>query len=151
MSAAAMVNAVKMSFISSPKKSDQNQKRPHRTHAGSRGLRKAMRPRHPWPGHRPGLGLRPWWCSRSYGATPTAWIVFAPAPSVSIKRGGAGFTDKRYLARFARDPCAPGGGAILDLIARVDRRAGARILALVFGFHCLNHWAPPSMRAHAHS
>ena len=137
--------------ISSPKKSDQNQKLQHRTRAGSHVLH---RPRHHHPARltcqREPARL-PWWCNRSYRATPTAWIVFAPAPWVSIERGGAGFTNKGYLARFARNPCAARGRAILDLIARVDRRAGARIFALKFCLHGLNHWAPPSMRAHAHS
>ena len=133
------------------KNNDRNRKRPHRTRAGSRGPRTAMRRRLAWPAYRPGPARPFWWCSRSYRATSAAWIVFAPAPWVSIERSWAGFTDKRYLARFARNPCAPGGGAILDFIARVDRRAGARIFTLVFGTHGFNHWAPPSMRAHAHS
>lgn len=51
-------------------------------------------------------------------------------------------TDKSYLARLARDPCAPGGGAILNLIARVYRRGSARILALKFCFHGFNHNLP---------
>ena len=137
--------------ISSPKNNGQNQKLQHRTRAGSRALHSA-RHRHPErPGYRPALGPRFWWCSTSYGAAPAAWKIFAPAPWVSIERGRAGFTDKGYLARFACDPCAPRGRAILNLIARVYGRAGARILALVFGTHGLDHWVPPSMRAHAHS
>ena len=46
------------------------------------------------------------------------------------------------IARFGGNPCLPGDSVELDLIARVNRRAGARILALVFGFHCLNHNLP---------
>ena len=102
-----------------------------------------MRRRLAWPTYRPALGLRPWWCSRSYGAASAAWIVFAAAARVTIERSWAGFTYKRYLARFARDPCAARGRAILNFIARVDRRASARILTLVFGLHGLDHWAPP--------
>ena len=142
MSAAAMIKAAKMSLISSPKKSDQNQKLQHRTRAGLRGLRKAMRPRHPWPRHRPRLARPLWWCSRSYGATPTAWKIFAPAPWVTVERGGATFTNKGYLTRFTSNPCAPRGRAILDLIARVNRRARARILALKFCLHGLDHNLP---------
>ena len=151
MSAAAMIKAVKMSFISSPEKSDQNQKRPHRTRAGSHGLRIAMHQCLPWPAYQREPARLPSWCSRSYGATPATWKVFAAPARVTIKRGRAGFTKKRYLARFACDPCAARGRAILNLISRIYRRARARIFALKFCLHGFNHWAPPSMRAHAHS
>jgi hypothetical protein len=48
------------------------------------------------------------------------------------------------IARLARDPCAARGSAILDLIAGVDRRAGARIFTLVFGLHSFDHGCPLS-------
>jgi hypothetical protein len=127
--------------ISSPKKSGQNQKRPHRTRVGSRGLRKAMHRHHPWPRHQREPARLPWWCSKSYGATPATWRIFAAPAWVSIKRSRAGFTKKSYFTRFARDPCAPRGRAILDLIARIYRRAGACVAALVFSLHCFDHGA----------
>jgi hypothetical protein len=51
---------------------------------------------------------------------------------------------KLTVARFGGNPCAPCGGAILDFIARVDGRAGARISPAIFGFHCLDHGCPLS-------
>ena len=131
-----------MSFIGFPKNNGQNRKLQHRTRVGSRVLRKAMRHHLAWPGYRPGPERPPSWCNRSYGATPATWGIDAAPAWVSIKRGRAGLADERYLARFARNPCAPRGRAILDLIARVYRRAGARIFALVFGPHCFNHGRP---------
>ena len=139
-----MIKAVKMSFINSPKKSDRNRKLQHRTRVGSRGLRKAMRHHLAWPAYQPALGRPLWWCSRSYSAASAAWIVFAAPAWVSIKSSRAGFTKKGYLARFAGDPCAPGGRAILNFIARVYRRARARVFALKFCFHGLNHGCPLS-------
>jgi len=141
-----MIKAAKMSLIGSPKRSDRNRKRPRRTRVGSRGLRKAMRHHPARPAYQREPARLPSWCSRSYGAASATWGIDAPAPGITIKRGRAGFTDKRYLARFAGDPRAPGGGAILDLIARVNRRASARVFTLVFGFHCLDHGLSPFMR-----
>ena len=138
-----MMMAVKMSFIGSPKKSGQNQKLQHRTRAGLRGLHSARHRRLAWPAYRPGPARPLWWCSRSYGAASTAWEVFTPAPWVSIERGGAGFTNERYLARFGGYPCLPGDSVELNFVARVYRRAGARIFALVFGAHCFNGHTPP--------
>ena len=46
------------------------------------------------------------------------------------------------VARFGGYPCLPGDSVELDLIARVYRRAGARILTLKFCLHSLNHGLP---------
>jgi hypothetical protein len=77
-------------------------------------------------------------------ATSATWGIFAAPAWVTIKRGGAGFTDKGYLARFTGYPCAARGRAILNLISRIYRRAGARVFTLIFGFHGLDHGCPLS-------
>ena len=46
------------------------------------------------------------------------------------------------VARFGGYPCLPGDSVELNFIARVDRRARARIFALVFGLHSFNHNLP---------
>ena len=124
------------------KKSDQNQTQQHRTLWAQRA---PHRPMHHHPARltcqREPARL-PWWCSRSYGATPTAWKIFAPTAWVSIKRGGATFPDERYLARLARDPCAPRGRAILDLISGIDSHPSACISPAIFCLHSLNHGLP---------
>jgi hypothetical protein len=55
-----------------------------------------------------------------------------------LTRAGFIFT----VARFGGYPCLPGDSAILDLIARIDRRAGARVFALKFCLHGFNHGLP---------
>jgi hypothetical protein len=47
------------------------------------------------------------------------------------------------VARFGGYPCLTGYCVELDLIARVDRRACARIFALVLGTHGFNSHTPP--------
>jgi hypothetical protein len=48
------------------------------------------------------------------------------------------------ITRLARDPCAARGRAILDFIARVYGRAGARVLTLKFCLHSFDHGCPLS-------
>ena len=47
------------------------------------------------------------------------------------------------VARFGGYPCLTGYCVELDLIARVYRRASARVLALVLGTHGFNGHTPP--------
>ena len=46
------------------------------------------------------------------------------------------------VTRLGGYPCLTGYCVELDLIARVDRRAGARILTLKFCFHSFDHGLP---------
>ena len=46
------------------------------------------------------------------------------------------------VARFGGYPCLPGDSVELDLIAGIYGRAGARIFALIFGLHGLDHNLP---------
>ena len=133
--------------ISSPKKSDQNQKLQHRTRAGSHVLH---RPRHHHPARltcqREPARL-PWWCSRSYRAASTAWGIDASTACITGECAINPLVVKRHcidptITRLARDPCAARGRAILDLIAGIYGRARARVFALVFGFHSLDHNLP---------
>ena len=48
------------------------------------------------------------------------------------------------VARFGGYPCAPGYCVELDFVARVDRRAGARVFTLKFCLHSLDHGCPLS-------
>jgi hypothetical protein len=52
----------------------------------------------------------------------------------------AGF--KLTVARFGGNPCLTGYCVELDFVAGIDRRAGARIFALKFCLHGLNHDLP---------
>ena len=54
----------------------------------------------------------------------------------------AGF--KLTIARFGGYPCLTGYCVELDFVPGIYRRAGARIFALVFGFHGFNHGCPLS-------
>jgi hypothetical protein len=87
------------------------------------------------------------WCSRSYGAAPTAWGIDASPACITGECAINPLIVKRHcidptITRFTRNPCLPGYGVELDLISGIDSHPSTCISPAILCLHSLNHGLP---------